>query len=250
MKLRKSMKNNDEVNVYWAPLFHNNEDKDYNWNIIYPDPISVYENLRPNKSQTEPNNNFFYCPAFKGFTSNVFLFKNPIACDFIVDEKYNLISNTKNFVNASFEHHPSIEDCLLIFYGLRWIFFSEEELDITVTSPFFITPKHMQYANIVPGKFSISNWFRAVNTEFNLKPGIKNLKIEKDEPILSVFFNTNKKVNLVRFEMNDKLVTSSSVCGRSSDWEAWVPLLSRYKRFKETRMKEIILKEIKNNLVK
>jgi hypothetical protein len=246
------MSNNSAVNIYWAPVFHNrNQFKadDYNWNILYPDPKNLYDELRPQKTDSEPSGNFFYCPAFKDFTSNVFVIKNPMKCDFQIDSERNVTTNLKNFINARVRHSPSIQNRELVTYELSWVFFSEEDLDITLTSPFFNSPNHMKYGTIVPAKFSISKWFRPISIEFQLNENVKNMVIDQDEPLLYFSFSTNKKINLVRFEMNDRLFSSGNVCSRSSDWESWVPLAARYKRFKESRMRDSILKEIKNNIV-
>jgi len=240
-----SKMNEKTTNIYWSPCVVNN--KDLNWEILYPSPTSLYDSYVTKKTTNKPN--MFSCPAFSQFAKNVFIFKNPMDANFIIDDN-SIYTKKTNYVSASMKHQNSIEDCSMVEYGLSWLFFAEDDdVDITVTSPFFDCPKHLSMCNLVPGKFSISNWFRSVNTEFILKPGVKTLEIEENEPIMSVMFNTNKRVNLVRFEMNDKLLSCAATCSRSSEWESWVPLLSRYKRFKESQMRKIVLKHIKENLI-
>ena len=246
-----SIMSNDVANIYWAPIFDSSShDESINWSILYPDPINLYDTLRPEMANTEPGKNMFYCPAFKGLTSNTFVFRNPMDADFYLDDSNRIATKNKNYVTIKIAHGPSIKNSILLEYVLKWIFFAEDsDIEVIVTSPYFDTPNHLQYGNIVPGRFSISNWFRSVNAEFNLKPGVKQLKIEKDEPILYITFNTNKKINLIRFDMNESLNASKNACAKSSDWESWVPLAARYKRFKESRMKDSILREIKKNIV-
>ncbi len=236
------------TNIYWSPCF--DELGEINWGILYPDPISLYDEIRPKMTNNEPENNMFYCPSFKGLTTNTIILKNSMDADFYIDEHNQVKSKNKNTLFAGITHKPSMIDSILLFYGLRWIFFAEDDdIEITVTSPYFDMPNHLAYGSVVPGKLSISNWFRPINPEFNLKPGVKDLKIAKDEPILYVTFNTNKKINLIRFDMNASLISHSLACARSSNWESWVPLAARYKRFKESRRKDSILREIKSNIV-
>jgi hypothetical protein len=238
---------NDTTNIYWSvpPA-----DDDMNWGILYPDPMSLYNELRPKMTKSEPHRNMFYCPAVKVLTSNTFVFKNPMDADYYIDELGTIKSNLTNGIRSKIEHPPSIDNSILFRYGLQYIFFAEDDdIEVTVTSPYFDTPNHLIYGNLVPGRFSISNWFRSVNVEFNLKPGVRNLKIEKDEPILYVTFNTNKKINLIRFDMNKSLFSIQKTCSSAANWESWVPLAARYKRFKESRMKDSILREIKSNIV-
>lgn len=239
---------NDTTNIYWTPTFMDPDN--INWGILYSDPISLYDELRPKMTSSEPKQNMFYCPAFKELTSKTLVFKNPMDADFYIDESNQIQSKNKNHISAQFAHPPSIKDSILFLYGLNWTFFAEDDdIEITITSPYFDTPNHFMYGNIVPGRFSISNWFRPVNLEFNLKPGVTQLKIAKDEPILYATFNTNKKINLIRFDMNPSLTSQAITCSKASDWESWVPLAARYKRFKESKMKNSILREIKKNIV-
>ena len=57
---------------------------------------------------------------------------------------------------------------------LSYIFFSEEDIEMTMTSPFFSDAPHLQYGSIVPGSFNISKWFRNVNLEFNIWTAIRS----------------------------------------------------------------------------
>ena len=220
------------------------------WNILYIDPITLYDKLRPNMADIHKSNNFFYCPAFKNLTSNTFLFKNPMKADFKVNSDNKSITIGENSSPGDIRRIPSIDNSIIISYNLRWIFFAEDEnIDIIATSPYFDMPNHLKYASLVPGRFCISNWFRPVVAEFNLNRGVRELIIERDEPIISVTFNTDKKINLIRFAMTKDLETTASICSRSTDWEKWVPLAARYKRFKEGRLREKVLKRIKNNVI-
>ena len=101
----------------------------------------------------------------------------------------------------------------------------------------------------MPGKLNISKWFRYINLEYILHTGVKEFKVNKGESLAYVVFNTNKKVNLKRFEMNDKLHSYGLATGTSTKWEPRVPLATRYKRFMETRTNKLVLNEIKKNLV-
>ena len=73
--------------------------------------------------------------------------------------------------------------------------------------------------------------------------------LEKNEPLAYVSFNTDKKVELVRFRMNLDLKTFCQSSANSSKWEPNIPLVERYERFKRTRMKQVVLKEIKQKLL-
>jgi hypothetical protein len=233
---------NKSSTVYWAPFFDTSSN---DWNMLYPDPTSLFEDLLPLKS-AEKQLNLFYCPAFANLAKNTFVLKNPMKADFTVVNN-RVISNVDDYISVSIDHPPSILDNPLLVYGLKWLFFSEDDMDMTITAPWFGNTPHLTHANIMPGKFNISKWFRPYNNEFSLREN--KLILEKDEAMCYITFNTDKPVKLVRFEMNDKLKGYALGCSLSSSWEKWVPLASRYKRFLETRTNKLVLKEIKKNIV-
>ena len=83
----------------------------------------------------------------------------------------------------------NIKNSFLFTITLPYIFFSEEDIEMTMTSPFFSNSKHLQYASIVPGTFNISQWFRSVNFEFNIWSG-SEFKIDEGEDM--IYFNFSK----------------------------------------------------------
>ena len=230
--------------VYWAPVFI---EATQNWNMIYPDLTSVHDRIRPYKTSTK-SGNFFYCPSFTGLVENTFVLENPIAGSYkIVNNQVG--AHDETFINAWTEHAPSMEGCNMLSYGMKWVFFTEEDIEMMLVSPFFGNAEHLKYGNVMPGKLNISKWFRYINLEYILHTGVKEFKVNKGESLAYVVFNTNKKVNLKRFEMNDKLHSYGLATGTSTKWEPRVPLATRYKRFMETRTNKLVLNEIKKNLV-
>lgn len=240
------MNNKSTVNIFWCPLFNMS---DVDWNMLYYDPENLYDCLRSKKTDSDSKNNFFYCPVFSNFTQNTFFIRNPIHSHFIIQNN-DIHYKSTNYIKSSISRPPSVHNHILMEYGLKWLFFAEDEdVELTLTSPYFEAQPHMKYGCIVPGRFNISSWFRPISLEFNLQENISEFKIDKDEALAYIHFNTNKKINLIRFENNFKLESYAKACSTSSRWESWIPLKKRYERFQRSRMKELVLKQIKNNLV-
>ena len=236
---------NKEKIVYWAPVFF---DENVDWNMLYYDLPSLQEYLRPNMVKNDPGNNLFYCPAIGNITRNTFLIINPIETHCICSDN-EIRVKSKNHLTLDIGHPPSIEDNLLLEYGLHYVFFTEENLTLTMTSPYFTQSEYMKFGALVPGKLKINSWFRALNLEFNLWKGNKEFHVKKDEVLAYVNFDTDDKIKLVRFNMSKDLHKYINACGKSSSWESFVPLVDRYKRFRQTRMQDMILKEIRKNIV-
>jgi len=238
--------------VYWAPVFFD-FDNNIDWNMLYYEPKSLYsyhiKNI--NKENKDKNTNFFYCPPFQNVAQNTFVIENPIHTHITFEQEnngYKGIVKSKNYIETSIVHKPSLKNNLLISYGLQYVFFAEKDLDMMLTSPYFHQANYLSSCSLIPGKFNINKWFRVINLEFNLWQS-NELNIQKLDPLAYVNFLTDEKIVLKRFEMNKKLHSYCNSAGSSSTWESFVPLIERYKRFTSTRTNDLVLKEIKKNLL-
>lgn len=275
------MKSNKEIIVYWAPIWDTIEEP-LDWDILYYDPESLLSSVMNNKVQhignpklrqelkkqhkkvTMSHHNMFACPAIQNAFQNTFVLRNPIETYIKIDpidpnkeyergigvdnERVKYLSN--NWIECDITHESNLNNCDMFVYSLRWIFFTEEEsLTYKLSSPWFSNAPHLKYGSIVPGAFDCGKWFRSIMPEYNLWPGTGEFRILEDEPIGYVEFNTEHNVKLVRFKMNDVLTKLSRTTAMSSSWQTQVPLWKRYLKFQETRQKDIIMKEIKRNIV-
>mgnify|MGYP006081069827 FL=1 len=236
------------MKVYWAPDY---EHTSIDWNMLYADPISVFDKSYKQKTDVNKYDSMFYCPAFKHLAKNTLEFKNPLTSTFEFDNNGQMIPpTTRQGVFANVVREPNLHDQILLEYGLRYVFFTDaDSLDCTLTAPWFNNSPWQKTATMVPARYDIGKWFRAVNVEFMLDPGLKKFTIKEDEPLCYFGFGTEKPIEFIRFKMNDELKRYSVACSTSTSWDSWVPLANRYARFKETRMKQLVLKQIKENLV-
>ena len=85
--------------------------------------------------------------------------------------------------------------------------------------------------------------------EFNLWDNIDEFKLKKDEDIAYVHFDSEHEIRLKRFDFTERLHRITKTCSKAGIWEKFIPLVDRYKRFKEAKFKKIILKEIKQNII-
>lgn len=229
--------------VYWAPYFENNAS---NWNLLFEEPFNLHKfNVENNKTNFDKNSRLkkvLLCPASNQLNKNTFVFKNPISTELEIQEG-DIYYKSKNF------YETSITDIQgLINYGLPVIMFCENDLEVTMTSPYSSHCPHLQHASLIPGKFNISKWFRPINFEFRFHNN-KYFKIDKDEHMAYFVFNTDEEITLKRFEMNEKLLKIANTCSSSPVWEQFVPLYERYKRFTNSKTNKIVLNEIKKSIV-
>lgn len=232
----------DIITVYWSPTMPQ-------WNILYEDPINCYSELISEINKDSTKINFFRCPSFRDLTKNIFLLRNPMSSHFIIDENMKVIPKSKNYIDSTISHSPSIKNNILFNYSISHYFFCEESLEVIRTAPYFHDVPHEKYGKVVPGKWDCGSWFRPIDNEINLWDNVKEFKIDKGEPLSYYYFNTNKKIILKRFYPSEKIMDIGTNCGQSSSWEQGIPLLKRYERFKNSKTNKILIDEIKKNVI-
>lgn len=230
--------------IYWSPASYS---ETVDWSILYPEPKNLFKStLEQKENNLEKNNNLFLCPSIKDLFEKIIVIKCPLTSYYkISNNTITPISN--NYLSYDTPHKPNIKNSFLFTITLPYVFFSEEDIEMTMTSPFFSNSKHLQYASIVPGTFNISKWFRNVNFEFNVWNN--EFKIDEGEDMIYFNFNCKNNIELIRFDLNEDLRKIINVCAQSSSWEKFVPLAKRYKRFKQSRLNKKVLKLIKKNLI-
>ena len=241
---------NKKIKIYWAP--YTTSDK-MDWSILHYDPENLFKRFKKNLNKESVNKeggNLINCPSVRNFTKKIFAFKNTLESHFKFSENNEITALSKNHIHASIVHEPNFKNCRLVVYHVPVIFFSEEDVNMTITSPFFSNCEHLKYGSVVPGKINISKWFRNMNVEFNLWENVNELKINKNEDLFYANFECEASdIELVRFDMNTRLIKIAETTGKSSSWEKLIPLKERYERFKKARLNKIVIKEIEKNIV-
>ena len=243
------MKNKDTVDVYWWPFYKG-------WDLLYNEPTNLLDSMFKNKNKNSGKGSFFQCPAFSGKFKNIFLFTCPIDLEYRYDfsdpnNSYIVpVNENKPFISVNIRRPSALNKMPQFELSLLFCLFSEQPLIASFTPPFFHEPKYFLYGATPPGSYDIGQWLRPYPLEITLWKETGIIKFEKDEPLFYVEFLTDKPINLKRVVPTENLLqyaeqgaTSSTILSQN------VPLLGRYKTFKKTKMKNLILKEIENNIV-
>jgi hypothetical protein len=244
----------DEVNVYWAPAISMNEEEPWlaaGGELVYQTPRSLHSELMHEKNPNRGPTTFLSCPAAVSTFTRTVVFKNNRACSYEYDlsDQQNLKITPKDerYLNCTVRRPAALNKKPTIEFQLRWIFFSDEPLIMSITPPMFHPPKYTRYATAVPGQFDIGRWFRPFVFELQTWEPKGKLSFESDEPLFYATFNTDKKVNLKRFVYTPKLFEYSTQC--TSYYVGEKSMDKRYDLFDSAGMNHLVLQEIKNNLV-
>jgi hypothetical protein len=247
------MTETDEVTVYWAPAFCSNDEE---WiygggEFLYPNPLILQSDLMKEKNPHRGPKTHLSCPAATSTFTRTAVFYNSRGCSYDYDltneSKFTIIPKESRYLNCTVRRPPALNKKPTIEFQLRWVFFSEESLEMSITPPMFHQPKHTKYVSVVPGQYDIGRWFRPVIFEVQAWEPKGVIKFEENEPLLYATFHTNKKVNLKRFVYTNTLLEYAHHC--INFYENEPSLEKRYELFDAASTGEIILQEIKKNLI-
>ena len=97
----------------------------------------------------------------------------------------------------------SIDD-KLFSYNLRYLFYTDQPLEISMTPAYLTVNEFTQNTTLVPGKFDIGQWFRPLDCSFIMNSN--QLQLKKDDTFAYIKFHTDKKINLINFYRSQNII--------------------------------------------
>jgi hypothetical protein len=244
------------INIYWTgdPTPSDRQ----NQNFWHPEPQSLWQNtaetytINPDTGDGGvrlPGRSVMACPGWKDLSQHTFIVKVPHPSQFDIQD-YAVRPREGTIFHGQIVRHPSFEGHKLFHFTMPMYFFSDEPVTLTLTSPWMHEPKYMKYAALIPGRFNIGKWYRSITFEMSMWDVDANyIEFEEDEPIAYITFDTERPINFIRYSGTDALKRISLICETAGTWEPRVPLLKRYRRFKDSKMRQEVLKEIGENII-
>jgi len=235
--------------VYWAVSNVTNMSPLSKTLYESPEPLTntnTFTNFRADRRY----NNFRLCPAYLDHIHNTFRLKFPLDYDLTFDTEG---VGSSLYDSDFFNYFVNIRDFDNRYFGFKvnLIFFTEDDMDMSLMSPYLENTSLATDVVSIPGTFNIGKWFRPIDYAVFLKPGRNKLTIKKGDAFNYVKFHTQDKVELVQFDYVEELekiqkdiLRSKMILGTSS------PRLDYfYKMFKNSRYKKKILNIIKHNIL-
>lgn len=250
------MSDDNVINVYWAPRSTHEDPEVGEWSMLYPEPVTLFSELQSKRMKGAGEDTYFSCPATNDKYRKTLVFKNEMESsyefDFTNEDKsLNYIKPTsQRWVNYDILRPPTIADGPMVNFSLYYSLFADQPLEAVFTPPMLHKPQYTQYGTCVPGQFDIGQWFRPYPFEVQMWNMKGEFHLKQGEPLFYVEFKTQKKVVLHRYKMNGAISHYLAAGAQSKkQFGAGFSLQDRYERFKRTRMKDLIMKEIKANLL-
>lgn len=230
----------DTVNIYWSN--YSKPDRASRqalymdeWKPLLPDILKV------NKGEYGP------CKGLHSVFKNTFYIEHPKDLSFTIDS--SLKSDTVLEDGWIYLENPAINQKITFHYDLQWLFFAEESIEIVQTPAYMHNGLDRQYGHGVAGSFDISKWLRPIGASYQLWDGESHMSFKKGDPITYINFITDKKVNLVRFEMTDKVYEVASGASNLKAIMPNLPISDLYRRFESSKRNKVIMREISSNLL-
>lgn len=231
------------ITVYWACL--ENE-----W-MRAKEPENVLKKFYSlgihdsNSNKTSLN----YCPAFNKNLKNVYSINSIYDYSFFIE---NNQVHSKLYDQVFFNDHILIRSIEKKFFSFnnRFIFFTEEDslLVNTYQFPFLEQNEISKRCIPIPGEYDIGKWFRNLEFPFILKDEFTEFSVSFDDIMYYIKFNTDEKIILKQFYFSDKLQKMLDDSLLTSAYK-----IKRFKSLEEyyskSKIKPLILKEIKDNLL-
>jgi hypothetical protein len=240
--------------VYWAPASEYTASESVisnNWNLMYPEPTNLHQDLLYQRNKSAKENSFFLCPAVTDRVKRTFVFRNNTQTSIHYDTVLKKVTPLGDYsINSYFVRPPSVEGTALINFALSYIFFCEESLTALMSPPTMHDAPWTKEATLPLAGYDVGKWFRKINFEIQAWKPEGELTLNDGDPLFYMEFITDRPVVLKRFELNNRLGSYTRACIDSPGYFGkYLPLTARYKRFMETKMNRLVINEIKRNLV-
>jgi len=203
--------------------------------------------VKDRNKETDPSSSYYKCKSAQELLNNTFILPNTRDLNISFIDGRMLSSPDSKYFRARlpvFDSGPAVD------YDCRWLFFSEDDVSIHLTPPYYHNTTASKYGTLLSGEFNISKWFRPIVPTFSLWDNSSSLSISKGDPLAYVKFISDKKVVLREFVETDKIRIIMQECVLLKEKFPNLPLSESYNKFLLANKHKELIKEIRANLVR
>jgi len=236
------------MDVYWSTVYPPEVYSDYN--MLYKEPAPLLQEILPERGPENPHD-LFACPAFHLHSSNTFVVRSTLEANVAIrpdgfaplDERSQLSAQLFSYM------HPTRKGYRTILFDHRMLFFCEQPVTLA-TYPAYLHRSSVQTQLVyLPGAYDISRWLRPLQGTYEVPESTQSLKIQQDDPLYYVKFETTEKVKLKRFQMVSELHAITHGCVHYKLFRPRSSLERVYAAFTQSKQNKRVLKLIKDNLL-
>lgn len=196
-----------------------------------------------------PKGSYHLCTALHNLADNVFYLESPFDVNIEIDNDGAIVQNGAPYEKWFRERGQTMDDAFSVDFLMEFSLFCEEPLEISYTPPYMHKTDQQKYGFVSSVKYSISSWFRPAVCIYQLWPGVKELKIKKGDPYVYIHFHTDRQIVFKQVKTTDNIINVSKACLQHKFSYRFQPLKKLYEKFHKHGLREMLLKEIKNNII-
>ena len=245
----------ETITVYWSPVVNSQDSQ----NMLYRDPTPVLQDLL-NIRNKEKDGSLFACPATSAIFNNLFVVKSNLEDTFtfpnnflesLPDKDSRIpLHQIDSRVGLHMNRATSLNGYKNLEYNMGWVFFAEEPLLARFTAPYLPTHSPTPGAILASGEFDIGQWIRPWHLDYFIPNQAGGMKFNVDDPLFYIELKTDKRIIFKRFNRTPKIDAIMVESVQSPSRYGFRKTLSqRYEMAKKSKIRELILSEIRNNLV-
>jgi hypothetical protein len=249
----------DTITVYWAPGQFTSSER-FSWNQFYSAPTPVYSSILSERNPEASSRAIFGCPAYSESMKNLFEIRSVHEEHVAIPEIFftNPPSTfptrlpLDSYLSFELPRASSLKNYIDLAYNMSWLFFSEEPLLAKFTAPYFPPKTPAKGAALAMGEFDIGLWFRNFNLDYMVPTGSTEFNIDINDPLFYVQFFTEKQIVFKRFihtDVTQKLVEEFAQSSNRRGKKMGISFSNRYDLSRKTMLPNLVLNEIKKNVV-
>lgn len=234
------------INVYWSVFC--DQELLSRQSLLYGD----LEKLIPSMvAESKKSDTYHKCFALGALHKNTYFLRHPfdISIDFEGKDIQEEFQKSHRDTTILKIRDPLLHDKITFDLDFQIICFADAPLMMHNTPPYMHKTLFSPTAYQSSGAFDVGKWFRPVSLTYQMFPNEYKVSFKEGEPMCYISFISDKKVNLQRFEMTDKLREVVKGTTGIKYVKPNISLNVLYNKFAQAKRKEIVLREIRNNLV-
>lgn len=232
------------INVYWTGYSENGTISPFD----FKEPSPALGKVNSKFKNLGIEHNFSFCPAFTKLYENTFALTFPNDYELTLDNN-NLTS--KLYDQRYYDEMVYLRSMTqkLVSYNLRYLFFSESSLQLSMLHNQYIDSKFSQNSTLIEGQFDIGQWFRPLDCAFIMNNS--SVTMIKDEPYAIIKFHTTEKINLIQFYRTQNIINLQNDLYKTRMYKEKIikPLDFFYKQYNKIKFTKLLSKEIENSII-
>jgi hypothetical protein len=236
------------MDIYWSTIYPPDVYDDYN--LLYKEPRPLLMDVLPERGPDNPHD-FFACPAFHKHCQNMFVVRSTVDAHVgLVPEGFTAQDEHSKLTGQMFSYmHPTRKGFRTILFDHRMLFFAEESIQLSTYPAYLHRTEVQSKLQYIPGAYDISRWLRPLQGTYEVHDSVKTLKIQENDPLYYVKFDTYLKVRLRRFVVTPELHGIVHGCVHYKLFRPQSSLERVYGAFDEAKIAPRALKLIKENVI-